>query len=270
MIKLIAIDMDGTLLNEEKKIPQVNIDAIRQAAEQGVTVVICTGRMQSGVEPYFQELDFAGHDEYVILNNGCSIHRTSDWSLYSYNELSEEEVIILAKASEDYPNIYLTFSDKERYTVLENEVPELVAYDASLVFTEAAPVTIETALAYRPIFQAMYLGESSDMDLFQEEQGEFLSKQFSTVRSQSYIYEAMPIGITKATALKRLVEELGYQPEEVMAIGDGNNDIEMLTYAGLGVAMGNATDEVKAIADVETTHCDLGGVAKAIHKYVLL
>lgn len=270
MIKLIAIDMDGTLLNEEKKIPKENIAAICKAVDQGVTVVICTGRMQSGVEPYFKELDFGGQDQYAILNNGCSIHHTSDWSLHSYNELSEEDVNLLAQASENYPSIYLTLADKGRYIVLEDEIPEIVAYDAGLVFTEAEPVALKSALACSPVFQAMYLGEPSDMDVFQMEQGDFLSKHFSTVRSQSYIFEAMPTGVTKATALKRLAEELGFQRGEIMAIGDGNNDIEMLTYAGISVAMGNATNEVKAVARFETSHCDLAGVAKAIDEHVLL
>lgn len=270
MIKLIAIDMDGTLLNEQKQIPKENIAAIRQAAEKGVKIVICTGRMQSGVMPYFKELDFAGKDEYAILNNGCSIHHTSDWSLHSYSELTEKDIAVLAEASAAYEDIYLTFTDKVAYTVLANSVSELVSYDAGLVFTEAQPVTIESVLDNSPVFQAMYLGEPSAMDVFQKEQEAILGNYFSVVRSQSYIFEAMPIGVTKATALQKLSEELGYSQKEVMAIGDGNNDIEMLQYAGISVAMGNATEEVKQIAKYQTGHCDDAGVAEAIYKYALV
>ncbi|MGT2682890.1 Cof-type HAD-IIB family hydrolase [Streptococcus porci] len=270
MIKLIAIDMDGTLLNHDKKIPADNILAIRKAAEAGIKVVICTGRMQPGVIPYFEQLDFAGHDEYAILNNGCSVHHTSDWSLQSYSELSHEDVAFLAKASADYPGVYLTFADQKGYTVLEDKVPDIVAYDAGLVFTEAKPVTLETVFDHEPIFQAMYLGEKEELDLFQAEQGAKLSEIFSTVRSQTYIFEAMPAGVTKASALAKLAEELGFFPDEVMAIGDADNDLEMLAFAGVSVAMGNASDKVKAMAKFETASCDQAGVARAIEDHALL
>lgn len=262
--------MDGTLLNHDKKIPKDNILAIRKAAEAGIKVVICTGRMQSGVAPYFEELDFAGHDEYAILNNGCSVYHTSDWSLHSYSELSREDIFLLAKASADYPDVYLTFTDQANYTVLEDTVPKLVAYDAGLVFTEAKTVDLETVFDNTPIFQAMYMAEKDALDVFQENQAEALSKTFSTVRSQSYIFEAMPKGVTKASALAKLSAELGLSPDEVMAIGDADNDLEMLEFAGISVAMGNASESVKAVAKYETASCDEAGVARAIEKYALI
>lgn len=270
MIKLIAIDMDGTLLNHDKKIPEDNIRAIRKAAEAGIKVVICTGRMQSGVIPYFEQLDFAGHDEYAILNNGCSVHHTSDWSLHSYEELSREDVALLAKASADYPGVHLTFADKTDYTVLDTEVPEIVAYDAGLVFTKAKPVNDVTVFDNAPIFQAMYLADKEVLDVFQAEQEALLSEKFSTVRSQSYIFEAMPTGVTKASALAKLSTELGISPDEVMAIGDAENDLEMLEFAGVSVAMGNASETVKAVAKYETATCDDAGVARAIETYALV
>ena len=269
MIKLIAIDMDGTLLNHQKEIPEENIRAIRKAAEAGVKIVICTGRMLTGVLPYFEQLDFAGQDEYAILNNGCSTYKTSDWALVTYADLSSEDVAFLAEVSSQYPDIFLTLTDNSGFTVLEEEVPALVAYDASLVFTEAKPVTLESAMDSAPVFQAMYLGESAALTIFQEEKAEQLSQRFSTVRSQSYIFEAMPKGVTKASALAELAKLLGILPEEVMAIGDGNNDLEMIAFAGYGVAMGNATDAVKAIAKYQTSSCDEAGVAQAIERYVL-
>ena len=76
-----------------------------------------------------------------------------------------------------------------------------------------------------------------------------LCQRFSGVRSQPVIYEAMPLGTTKASALSRLAEILDIQPSEIMAMGDANNDIEMLEFAGLGIAMGNASDHVKSLAD---------------------
>lgn len=96
-----------------------------------------------------------------------------------------------------------------------------------------------------------------------------MAKDFSVVRSQEYIFEAMPKGYTKATALKALSEKLGFSPEQVMALGDAANDLEMLEFAYHSVAMGNATDEVKSICRYETTTNDNAGVAQAIYDYVL-
>lgn len=78
MIKLIALDMDGTLLNSQKEIPKAHIQAIHQAVEHGVKLVLCTGRPLVGVKPYYEQLGLSGDNEYVIINNGCSTHQTKD------------------------------------------------------------------------------------------------------------------------------------------------------------------------------------------------
>ena len=119
------------------------------------------------------------------------------------------------------------------------------------------------------IFQAMYMAKAPQLNPFQEAKETALAKDFSVVRSQEYIFEAMPKGYTKATALKALSEKLGFSPEQVMALGDAANDLEMLEFAYHSVAMGNATDEVKSICRYETTTNDNAGVAQAIYDYVL-
>lgn len=90
------------------------------------------------------------------------------------------------------------------------------------------------------------------------------------VRSQDNILEILPKGVSKASALRELVEDLGLSADQVMAIGDAPNDIEMLNYAGLGVAMGNASETIKRLADQVTVTNDEAGVAQAIHQFVLL
>lgn len=89
MIKLLALDMDGTLLNDQKQLTQPQIEAIHAAVESGVKLVLCTGRILNGTRPYFEQLGLDAENEYVIVNNGCSTHQTSDWSLVHYDELSQ-------------------------------------------------------------------------------------------------------------------------------------------------------------------------------------
>ena len=100
MIKLLALDMDGTLLNEAKEIPQAHITAIHQAIKKGVKLVLCTGRPLFGVLPYYQKLGLDLQNEYVIVNNGCSTHQTSDWSLVDWQELSPSDIEYLYDLAE--------------------------------------------------------------------------------------------------------------------------------------------------------------------------
>ena len=89
-VKLIAIDMDGTLLNSQKKIPEENIKAIQEAAETGIKIVLCTGRPRSGILPHFEKLGLS-EEEYIIMNNGCSTYETKNWTLLQSESLSRPE-----------------------------------------------------------------------------------------------------------------------------------------------------------------------------------
>lgn len=269
MIKLIAIDLDGTLLNSDKKIPDENVKAVQEAAKAGVKIVLCTGRPKSGILPYFERLGLTD-EEYIIMNNGCSIYNTKNWELVFHAQVTNEELDKLNEAVANYPDVCLALTGEKHYYAVGEEVPELVQYDAGLVFDNAHAVTLDEMKATDEIiFQAMYMAKAPQLNSFQEAKEIALAKDFSVVRSQEYIFEAMPKGYTKATALKALSEKLGFSPEQVMALGDAANDLEMLEFAYHSVAMGNATDEVKSICRYETTTNDNAGVAQAIYDYVL-
>ncbi|MBM7636748.1 Cof-type HAD-IIB family hydrolase [Streptococcus saliviloxodontae] len=269
MIKLIAIDMDGTLLNSQKEIPQENIEAIQAAAAAGVKIVLCTGRPKSGIVPYFKQLGLTG-EEYIIMNNGCSIYRTDNWDLIHYESLTTSEIAELQEACDDFEGVSLTLTGEQSYYEVADQVSDLVAYDASLVFDLAKARTLEeVAQEGEIIFQAMYMGEAERLDAFEVSFGESLSQYYSTVRSQTYIYEAMPKGATKASALKELAQYLGLEKSQIMALGDAANDLEMLEYVEHSVAMGNASDAIKQICRYTTSANDQAGVAKAIYDYVL-
>lgn len=270
MIKLVAIDLDGTLLNSDKQIPEANRKAVQQAVAQGVRVVICTGRPMTGVLPYLKELEL-DEEEYLIINNGCSTYELKNLTLLAHRSLSPDDIDRLYRAQEGLAGVQLTLSDAEGgYLVVGEEPSELVTYDASLVFTKPETISLEAAKTHKsPIFQAMYLGQEKAVDDFQETWENALAQDFNVVRSQDVIFEVLPQGASKASALKDLVEKLGYTPDEIMAIGDANNDIEMLVYAGHSVAMGNAPQHIKDLARYSTSTNDQAGVAQALEQYVL-
>ena len=216
MIKLIALDMDGTLLNEKKELKQAEIDAIHKAVKAGVTVVLCTGRPLVGVKPFVKQLGFDTEEEYIIVNNGCSTHSTKNWALVDWEELAISDIEYLSTFTTS-DAVQISLFDEEEYFVL----------------AEQANATV------------------------------------STVRSQDYLLEILPDGASKASGLKKLADRLSILPEEIMAIGDANNDLEMIAFAGLGIAMGNANEQVKAIAQDITDTNENNGVAKAIEKHIL-
>lgn len=268
-VRLIAIDMDGTLLDATKSIPEDNIKAIQEAIAAGIKIVLCTGRPKSGILPYFEQLGLTD-EEFIIMNNGCSTYETKGWRLLNHATLTWEDVDLLEKACRDFPDVYLTLTGEKNYYVVADAVPELVAYDAGTVFTEAKAASLSQIKAEGEIiFQAMFMGEAPVLDQFQLAKEAELGQFYSTVRSQDYIFEIMPEGITKASALEQLAGQLQVPLEQVMALGDAANDLEMLTLVGHSVAMGNASDVIKALCRYVTLDNNKAGVAYAIRSWAL-
>ena len=268
MIRLVAIDLDGTLLSPDKTISPANKQALLDAEAAGVHVVICTGRPLSGVRPIFEEIGFKSNHSYSVINNGCTTVKSSDWSVISYDALSEEDLVYLDQLTQEiHPQ--LSLFDLNRYIILNRKPSEIAKMDASIVSAVPVSLALEEILEAQPIFQGMFIDQKEQIDVFQETYEEVLAQRFHTIRSQPILFEILPKGINKATGLKALAEYLGIPKQEVMAIGDENNDIEMIEYAGLGVAMGNAPAAIKALADVTTTSNEEDGVATAIMRYVL-
>ena len=271
MIKLIAIDMDGTLLNEKKHIDKAEKEAIHEAIEAGIKIVLCTGRPLYGILPFYEELGISELDSegYVILNNGCSIHKTKDWKLIDQVNFTSDDIEYLYKFSESYDINFTLVNDTYYFNIGRKPTDELIK-DAGFVFSDITDISLEEAKSGKhKIMKIMFLGNPEIMANFQEKNENIIKSKYSGVLSQSYVYEVFPKDNNKGTGLKKLAEKLGIKQEEVMAIGDGNNDIEMFEYANYSVAMKNATELAKKAAKYETDNNENDGVAKAIRKYAL-
>ena len=271
MIKLIAIDMDGTLLNEKKHIDKAEKEAIHEAIEAGIKIVLCTGRPLYGILPFYEELGISELDSegYVILNNGCSIHKTKDWKLIDQVNFTSDDIEYLYKLSESYDINFTLVNDTYYFNIGRKPTDELIK-DAGFVFSDITDISLEEAKSGKhKIMKIMFLGDPEIMADFQEKNEDIIKSKYSGVLSQSYVYEVFPKDNNKGTGLKKLAEKLGIKQEEVMAIGDGNNDIEMFEYANYSVAMKNATELAKKAAKYETDSNENDGVAKAIRKYAL-
>lgn len=271
-IKLVAIDLDGTLLTDDKQLPQANIDAIHQAIQAGVQVVICTGRTLPGVRDIIAQLPFDGEDDFLILQNGSVTHRLHNLEIMDQVTLSAQaraSLMAFARVFDEEGAQLVAFDQEGMMLVSQYEASEIVISDSKALSTPITLFSAEEFLAYEGFNKAMVLAEPAVLDGLKDRVPSELSAHFSTVRSQPIIAEFLVKGVSKASGLKTLAQRLGFEAQEVMAIGDQLNDLEMLEWAGLGVAMGNAVAGIKEVADVVTGTNEEAGVAQAIERHIL-
>jgi Cof subfamily protein (haloacid dehalogenase superfamily) len=270
-IKLIAIDIDGTLINDQRQITPKTIAALKQATKRGLKVVLCTGRPMTGVENYLEQLGLAHQDnEYVISFNGALAQSTSENVLVSYsisfNDYADwvnyclKENVHSQIETRDY--IYTTNQNISHYTVFESDLVSMPVRYRSM--EQMAQMQGQYIIA-----KAMMVDSKDKIDRALADLPDELAKRFSIVRSEDFYLEFMHPEASKGKTLKRLSAKLGIKQAEVMALGNAQNDDSMIEYAGLGVAMGNSVPQTLKIADVVTGDNNHDGVAEAVNKYVL-
>ncbi|WP_367377115.1 Cof-type HAD-IIB family hydrolase [Levilactobacillus cerevisiae] len=266
-VKLIAIDIDGTLLTPNNKLALSTIDAIKAAVASGIKIVLCSGRPLAGVQPYLDMLDLTGDDQYVITHDGAAIQTTNGQALVTHS-LSRNDAQRLAGLADQAPidyhmitpqAIYTPNRPASAYTIRESRLVHL-----PVVYQPATEIP-----AGEDILTFVFIDETAVVDAFEPTIPAALRQQFYLVRTDPHFIEALNQHVSKAHALPELADHLHLQPAETMAIGDGANDLPLLKAAGLGVAMGNATAEVQAAADEVTSSNAEDGVANAILTYAL-
>lgn len=270
-IKLIAIDIDGTLINDQRQITPKTAAALKQATKRGIKVVLCTGRPMTGVENYLEQLGLAHQDnEYVISFNGALAQSTSENVLVSYsisfNDYADwvnyclKENVHSQIETRDY--IYTTNQNISHYTVFESDLVSMPVRYRSM--EQMAQMQGQYIIA-----KAMMVDSKDKIDQAVTDLPAELAKRFSIVRSEDFYLEFMHPEASKGKTLKRLSTKLGIKQAEVMALGNAQNDDSMIEFAGLGVAMGNSVPQTLEIADVVTGDNNHDGVAEAVNKYAL-
>ncbi|NEZ50041.1 Cof-type HAD-IIB family hydrolase [Clostridium botulinum] len=268
MYKLIAIDMDGTLLNSDKKLSRENIATINEAMKRGIRVAICTGRPYSGIEPYASEIGLCNEDEYIISQNGSYVSNGNDTKTISAKYLKEQEVNeILSYLQEKNVGIVLV-TDKE-YLAYNCEINEEMNHDAALVFKEIKKFDVnKNNIEDLKLLKIMIMDKADKIDELTKNMDKSITSNFYVVRSMPYLIEIMAKNIDKGYGLLKLARYLNIKDEEIMVIGDELNDIGMFRVAGMGVAMANANEEIKKLADFITLSNDENGVSYAINYFM--
>lgn len=267
-IKMIAIDLDGTLLNENHGLNPATIQAVKAAKVAGVKVVLCSGRPLSGVAQYFEALGLTEPGDYVISYNGAMVQHADTGVVLVQHTLSAQDFKDMANLAEtlgvhiqalDESQLYTPNADISQYTVRESYLVKMpLFYRQADSFQES-----KRFAKLMMIDQPALLAAAK-----QKIPSEYFDKYY-IVNSEPFFLEILNKAVNKGNAVKALADAIGIKLSEVMAIGDQANDIPMIKVAGIGVAMGNAALETIAAADVQTATNVEDGVAKAIEKYAL-
>ena len=270
MYKLVAIDLDGTLVTDEKELRSKTIEVIKEASKKGVKIMISSGRSFYRLEKYIDALGLRKENQCTIcFNGGMIVENTTKEILYSQNLDADEvkELIKLGKILELPIMIY----SKDAHCV--EKVPDVVKRNAknlkgmNLKIIDFNEINFNEKQNY--IYKVCFIDNPETIiEKRKEIPKEFFEKYEITSSVPEYL-EIVKKGIKKSEAIKFVMEKYHIKQEEVMAIGDGENDVEMLSFAGLGIAMENANDFVKEFANVVTTSNNHDGVANAIEKYIL-
>ncbi|MDO5549553.1 MAG: Cof-type HAD-IIB family hydrolase [Lachnospiraceae bacterium] len=267
--EMIVLDLDGTLTNRDKVITQRTKEALTEAMKQGKKVILASGRPVYGVMPLAKELRLSDYGGYILAFNGGVIM-----------DCRTEEVVFsrMLPAESNYQIIQLA---------LKNRV-DLLTYDRDVILTnneESTYVQLESRINHLRVRQLemdelfarldfsvpkfLMVDDGDYLAMVEPRVKAALGKNFSVYRSEPFFLEILPRGIDKAQSLERLLQKMGLKKEQLIACGDGYNDLSMIRFAGLGVAMANGVLPVRKAADYITASNDEDGVALVVEKFML-
>ena len=265
--KLLALDLDGTLTDNKKQVSQVNKEAIQKAQAKGVRIILASGRPVIGIRRIADELDLWNAGGYILAYNGGHIIDCKTGKDLVKKTIPMEYVHEICEVNRHYDVHPLCYN--EIGVICENDTDQYVKKEG---YNNSIPVikvdSLESQIT-KPVVKFMVVGAPDEL---QEAFGHLqnrLNGKLNLFFSEPYFMEITPPGIEKASALAALLSILSVSRDELIACGDGLNDIPMLEYAGLSAAMGNAYDETKKAADYIAASNEENGVAEVIQKYIL-
>lgn len=258
-IKLVAIDLDGTLLDSDRKIVDENKQILKKLHDEGIKIVLATGRPFNGFWWIRQELGLEGWDDYSICNTGAFVRRNADGKLLVDNALDETDYEKITSYLVDEDFQIAVFTKDILYNNAE-EVNEGFLTDQNVM--KMPRQKFETfADIPEKVARVNFMGAEDEIDKFYKANKDYLESDYMTMRNETYSLEVLKKSSGKANSLKALCEHLNIDLSDVIYFGDGANDAEALKIAGIGVAMENASDEAKEVADEVTKKNDEAGVA---------
>lgn len=257
-IKLIASDMDDTLLNSDCQISARNAAAVKNALAAGKIFLFATGRMYVSARPYAERL---GLDVPLVTYNGALVKGSRSGQVFYEHKMklsTAQEVLDYCREK----GYYLQFYAGDSILIKEENAFSRMYSKISGIQTTA--VGDELFTARESPYKILVMNQGKDFELVWRQFAQRFAGKLDVTSSRDNFLELMEPGVNKWEAVKSVAASYGVKPEEVMCIGDSNNDVKMIANAGIGVAMGNAKDAVKNQAKIITASNDNDGVALVI------
>lgn len=265
MIKLAAIDMDGTLLSSERSISEVNRRAIRLASEKGIKVVLCSGRVVDNLLMYAEDLGIEGDDDYVVGYNGAGALRIKDREYVYSNCLTGHEAKKISEICDRVDANYTIYTFHKSMTPRENPHSTLESSLNNVPLYISHPRELHDEDV---VTKVLVLDDEDILDSYEGVLLDALSEDFHIVRTMPMYLEILKKNVSKFSGTMAIAELHGIKREEVLAIGDASNDLEIIRGAGIGIAMGNAEKSIREEAAFVTLNNDENGVAYALNRFL--
>lgn len=265
--EIIVLDIDGTLVNSKKEITDRTQKALTRLQAAGKKVALASGRPVQGIMPYAHALRLDSFGGYVLAyNGGCVIDARSNEVIYSKNFPNK----IIPDICKELKGTNVTVNTYENdRIILGNAINRYSDVEAKIIGLETKFVDDFASYVTFNINKLLLAGEPAEILRLEKHFSEKYKGVIGVFRSEEFFLELVPLGINKARSIEVLLNKLKLTEQQCIACGDAYNDVTMIQYAGLGVAMGNAVDEVKEAANLVTDTNDRDGVAKVVEKYML-
>ena len=260
--RAIALDLDGTLTNHEKVVTPKTREALLKAAAKGAVIILASGRPTYGIEPVAECLELNQRGGYILSYNGGNIVNAKTGEKLFSQFLPDEVIPELYAYAKEHGHALLGYAGNEIITEMPDD--QYVKEESRINKMNIRKVdNLFESLEPHPT-KLLMTGDPTLMLKAEEELVEKLGERMDIFRSAPFFLELVPKGIDKAKSLTRLLTKINLTPADLIAFGDGYNDLSMLKLAGMGVAMENAAPEVRAEADYVTLSNEEDGVAAAL------
>lgn len=266
--KLLVLDVDGTLLNEEKAISKRTLAALLKVQQMGVRIALASGRPTYGLLPIAKSLELGLYGGFILSYNGSQIIDAKNGEVLFERRINPEMIPYIEKKAIKNGFALFTYHDD---TLLTNN-PDNVHVQEEATLNNLKLITEEefsTAIDFAPCKCMLVSDDEEALTNLENHWKKRLDGVLDVFRSEPYFLEVVPCTVDKANTLAVLLEYLDIRRDEVLAIGDGVCDVAMIQLAGMGVAMGNSVDSVKICADYTTDTNGNDGVAQAVEKLIL-
>lgn len=267
--KMIAFDLDGTLVNDQKQLLPSTVTSVLAAEQLGLKVVLATGRPTYGCREVAKQLKLDQYGGYILSYNGGKITSCADGKILARRAVSRDLLTYLYESVKQSPELAMFSYDHQE---IISEHPDNKYVQEEMRVNGGMPIRrvdhLLDALTRDPLKVAV-VGETNDLFRLKEQMEAHYQGELNFFLTNNHFLDAVPCGVDKGSSLSFLLEEVGFAPSALIAVGDSYNDLSMIELAGLGVAMANATEAVKRSASYVTKGNNEDGILHLLNKYIL-